>query len=554
MVRSGTTTKSKVVALAASVALAAGSIVATASTATAAPGDTTQFPVGQQPVDIVVGPDGNFWTVDRAANAVSRTTPDGQVTSFLVPGVEPNSIVVGPDNALWFTYFGTDAIGRITTDGATQNFPTGLNTGRATDIEVGSDGNFWITFLGANAIGKMTTSGDLETYPATTPREITQGPTGSNRMYYSAGPNGLGEVYLDGNVNPLTPPQGATFVGPIQLIDTSIWLGATTAQGSKLYRVGNDSYIQVNSPSIGSVEGINPGSDSTMWISDKTNNQVHHVTNSGNVAATFGTSQTPNAVAEGTDGNIWVAVGAFNTPGFVDRILTGQVPVSTAAPTVDYPAAAIEPPQPPTAGVPLTATNGSWDYRPTSYAYQWQVCATSEATSCTDVPGATGQNYTVATTDFGKYIRAGVTASNLNGASQPAYSGLVATGAAPAPAPAPAPLPATGEIADVGNGVVMVLDAPNRQKRKQRKTYDVVFSATDVQGTVTFEFRKNRKKKSDRVQTRTVVIDDGVAEVRWRVPAKWPRKGRTTVTATFIPAAGSPYQAAETLDRVRIRK
>jgi len=75
-----------------------------------------------------------------------------------------------------------------------------------------------------------------------------------------------------------------------------------------------------------------------------------------------------------------------------------------------------------------------------------------------------------------------------------------------------------------------------------------------VQGTVTFEFRKNRKRKSDRVQTRTVVIEDGVAEYRWRVPKNWPRKGRTTVTATFIPAAGSPYQAAETRDRVRIRK
>jgi len=95
----------------------------------------------------------------------------------------------------------------------------------------------------------------------------------------------------------------------------------------------------------------------------------------------------------------------------------------------------------------------------------------------------------------------------------------------------------------------MELDAPLRQKRKQRKTYDVVFSATDVQGTVVFEFVKGK-----RTNTKTVTIQDGLAEYRWRVPAKWPRKGRTTVTATFIPAAGSPYQAAETLDRVRIRK
>jgi hypothetical protein len=214
---------------------------------------------------------------------------------------------------------------------------------------------------------------------------------------------------------------------------------------------------------------------------------------------------------------------------------------------VDYPAAAIEPPQPPTAGVPLTATNGSWDYRPTSYAYQWQVCQSDVATSCADVAGATAQAYTIAATDVGKYIRVGVIASNLNGASTVAYSSLIATGAAPAPQPNPNPAPATGAIASIGNGATMELDAPLRQKRKQRKTYDVLFSATDVQGTVVFEFSKGKQTK-----TKTVTVEDGFAEYRWKTPRKW-RKGRTTVTATFIPAAGSPYTAAETRDRVRIR-
>ncbi len=178
--------------------------------------------------------------------------------------------------------------------------------------------------------------------------------------------------------------------------------------------------------------------------------------------------------------------------------------------------------------------------------YQWQSCATSDATSCADVPGATGQSYTVATTDVGKYIRAGVRASNLNGASQPAYSALAAAGAAPAPTP-PAPVPATGAIATIGNGAVMELDAPAKQKRNKRKWYEVVFSVTDVQGTVTFEFRKGKRTK-----TRTVTIDEGLAEYRWKTPRKW-RKGRTTVTATFIPAAGSPYTSGEVRDRVRIR-
>jgi len=149
----------------------------------------------------------------------------------------------------------------------------------------------------------------------------------------------------------------------------------------------------------------------------------------------------------------------------------------------------------------------------------------------------------------GKYLRVGVRASNLNGPSETAYSALAATGAAPAPAPNPNPnpIPATGEVASIGNGAVMELDAPSRQKRKKRKWYEVVFSVTDAQGTVVFEFQKGK-----RTQTKTVPIEDGIAEYRWKTPRKW-RKGRTTVTATFIPAAGSPYTAAEVRDRVRIR-
>jgi hypothetical protein len=150
----------------------------------------------------------------------------------------------------------------------------------------------------------------------------------------------------------------------------------------------------------------------------------------------------------------------------------------------------------------------------------------------------------------GKYIRVGVKASNLNGPSEAAYSGAVATGAAPAPAPSPNPnpAPATGAEALIGNGVMMELDAPVKQKRKQRKTYEVYFTATDVQGAVVFEF-----SKGSRTKTKTIAIQDGIAEYRWKTPRNW-RKGRTTVTATFVPSAGSPYTAAEVRDRVRIRK
>jgi hypothetical protein len=52
-------------------------------------------------------------------------------------------------------------------------------------------------------------------------------------------------------------------------------------------------------------------------------------------------------------------------------------------------------------GVTLTADDGSWDYTPTGYSYQWQDCS---AGRCTDISGATGSTYAVQATDVGDTI------------------------------------------------------------------------------------------------------------------------------------------------------
>ena len=55
-------------------------MVSVAPAVSAAPGDTTAFDIGQgaTPNDVVVGPDGNFWTVNRFSNSVSKITTAGQ--------------------------------------------------------------------------------------------------------------------------------------------------------------------------------------------------------------------------------------------------------------------------------------------------------------------------------------------------------------------------------------------------------------------------------------------------------------------------------------------
>ncbi len=545
MIRNGLKFGRRAVALGASAALAAGSLVATASTATAAPGDVTQFPLGDSTIGIAEGPAGNLWvTVENGT--IAKVALDGSTVQYVTGGT-PAAIAAGPDGYMWFTDLSSEDVGKISSEGAVQRYANGT-VDNAYDIALGLDGNMWFTLPGVLKVGKITSSGNVTLYDTggIAMTFITPGPEGSNRVYVASGlTNKLGIITSNGTFTEIDGPTGGDRMSDIQLINDQVWFTSVLNGGRDVLTrlVADSSFLQVSNAALGGANYIGVGAKGTMWVA-ASGPTLSHVTTAGDVAATYSVPGPSRGQVQAKDGNVWAAIGST-----VTRVLTGVVPTSSAAPVVNYPSAAIEPPVPPAAGTPMTATNGSWNYMPTSYAYQWQACTTTDSSTCTDIPGATAQAYTIATTDVGKYIRVGVKASNLNGPSETAYSGAVTTGAAPAPVPDPnpTPVPATGEVATVGNGVVMELDAPSRQKRGKKKWYEVAFSASDVQGAVVFEFSKGKRTK-----TKTVTVEDGFAEYRWKTPRKW-RKGRTTVTATFVPSAGSPYTAAEVRDRVRIR-
>ncbi len=78
-------------------------------------------------------------------------------------------------------------------------------------------------------------------------------------------------------------------------------------------------------------------------------------------------------------------------------------PVNTAAPAVTGSTEA---------GGTLSASTGTWSGSPTSYAYQWQQCASG---TCTDISGATSSTYTTTASDVGDTIDVVVTAANATG-------------------------------------------------------------------------------------------------------------------------------------------
>ena len=145
-------------------------------------------------------------------------------------------------------------------------------------------------------------------------------------------------------------------------------------------------------------------------------------------------------------------------------ITTDNAPAQTAPPSVAG--------STPVTGSTLQANPGAWSAPagagPVGYAYRWQACQAT-LTSCTDVPGATGQSFTPGAAQVGRPLRVLVSASDRDGRSEAASAWGEPVAEAPAGGPLLSPL-----AAGAANGVpasadaVLRLDAPDRMTRGYR--------------------------------------------------------------------------------------
>ena len=92
------------------------------------------------------------------------------------------------------------------------------------------------------------------------------------------------------------------------------------------------------------------------------------------------------------------------TPVITTPALVVPVPVSSAPPTVSGA---------PQEGQTLVESHGTWSGNPGTFSYQWERCGSA---SCTGIPGATNQTYTLTGADVGQDIAVSETAANTGGA------------------------------------------------------------------------------------------------------------------------------------------
>jgi hypothetical protein len=139
--------------------------------------------------------------------------------------------------------------------------------------------------------------------------------------------------------------------------------------------------------------------------------------------------------------------GSANAVSGPTGVVAGQQPANTSPPTIS--GAARE-------GDTLTAYNGSWQYHPTSFSYQWLRCNAS-GSGCKEV-GTGRHTYRLDSGDIGATIRVEVRAGNTFG-SNPATSAPTALVVSRSPRPANTTPPTIGGTPQDGQTLVASVGA-----------------------------------------------------------------------------------------------
>jgi virginiamycin B lyase len=280
---------------------------------------------------MTVGPDGNVWVPELAADMIARVTESGAVTEFAVPtaGAQPYLITPGPDGNLWFTENNFNTIGRVTTAGVVTEFPLPPPLGTSPpnaqgellgSIAAGPDGNLWFVHPSANVVGVMSTSGSLlTTYPIPTANSevefIIKGPDG-NMWFNELAGNKIGRLTIaSGHIDEFpipTPNSGSRnlIVGP----DNNIWFPELNIGNVAQVTMSGviTEFPMVADPTQHQVRRVGVMPDGSMWIVNAgwgplmgKGSEIGKFNTAGVETDLWSVAGGPNAITAGPDGSPW---------------------------------------------------------------------------------------------------------------------------------------------------------------------------------------------------------------------------------------------------------
>jgi streptogramin lyase len=231
------------------------------------------------PVGITVGSDGDLWVTQAGGVAqFSPSDPDSAVAAGIADVVDPRGITAGPDNAVW-TASGNKVIKIPVANPAT--FTSFATTGvvGARAVAHGGDGNIWVADFGGSQVVAVTPAGVGTGYATGGgPQGVAAGP-GEQIGYTNQGtvPHTVGRIAPGGSPLPTDVPLADPFgmaLGP----DGAYWIAnfATDTVG-RLTSQGDYSTLTGLAAASGPRQ-VTAGPGNTVWVTLETINQVARIT------------------------------------------------------------------------------------------------------------------------------------------------------------------------------------------------------------------------------------------------------------------------------------
>lgn len=287
--------------------LAAVSLLALSISPATAQTQTRSFPirVGTAPLDIVQGPDGNFWFTLSNSSKVAVITPRGKIHGFRTPSLSnPAFITVGPDGNMWFGEGSTGAIASVTPAGVVTEHQFSF-FGVSVGITTGSDGNIWFSDQTDHAIWRFNLTTETFTEfktptPSSYPGDMTLGSDG-NVWFTMQAVGKFGRITPTGQITEFTgvDSPGSIAAGP----DGNLWIAS--AFNPTISRVTPSlqitSFPTPNTPAI-----IRPGNGNKLIFTSFTGNTIASITTDGVVteSAPFPDS-APLGITAGRKNQVW---------------------------------------------------------------------------------------------------------------------------------------------------------------------------------------------------------------------------------------------------------
>ena len=271
------------------------------------------------PEGITLGPDGNMWFAEAAANQIGRIDPKGNITEFVVPQPlsAPVDIVAGADGALWFTEESgfPEGIGRVTTSGVFTGFAPDCAGGQPCSltprgIAATPDGLIWFADSNSNSIVKLDPATGIMTFFAIPsngrPTDITLGPDGA--LWFCEGIAAqIGRMDEAGNFTLFGPVTGPN--DPIDITtgpDGNLWF--VNKFENIIGRVTTSGVITefTNPTANAQPQAITAGSDGNLYFTEPRLNQIVRITTSGVFTNVQLVKGSPFGIARDAARNLWI--------------------------------------------------------------------------------------------------------------------------------------------------------------------------------------------------------------------------------------------------------